>query len=83
MGPVAEELNRGLSDGHRQLKATPVLKGIKEIPAFKQPDWIARLQGERLRGHIARAAQHGQTSDHAGLSPVPGLVRGADFGRRP
>lgn len=44
------------------------------------PDWQTRLFGSTLQRSLLRAAHRGATSDRAGTSFVPGLVRAVDFG---
>lgn len=82
--PVLDEINRNVLKGKESIKYKSVLVGTKLIPFYRQPDWVARLQGERIGASLLTAVQHGQTSDSAGFHPIPSLVRGQPLsGGRP
>lgn len=80
MKPVVDELNRTVLRGKRPIKFEAEVKSVKEVPNYRQPDWMARLQGEQLGKSLRTAIQTGQATDLAGLHPIPALAHGPTFG---
>ncbi len=78
--PVVDEINRTTLHGKHPIVVSPVLKSVETTTALKQPDWMARLQSNRIQQHIMTAAALGQHSDVHGLHPIPGLAFAAEFG---
>lgn len=81
MKPIADELNRTNPD-KTAIKYEATLKPMKSLPQRSQPDFLARLMGENIARSLTIAAQHGHTSDTAGIHPIPGLAHGASYGVR-
>lgn len=80
---VADELNRTALKGKKPINYTPTLVPTKMNPLRRQPDFIARLQGERIGQHITTAIQQGQRSDISGKRhPIPGIAYGASYRRK-
>ena len=80
MKQTVDEINATVLRGKRPIQYVSVLKATAQQPLYRQPDWMARLQGERLGTSITTAAQHGQRSSFVGAHPIPGLAHGAGFG---
>ncbi len=80
MKPVVDELNRTVLRGKRPIVAKPELVPTSQNPLRRVPDWMARLQGERLSESIRKGVQHSETTDLAGRHPIPGLAAGSHFG---
>lgn len=79
---VVDEINRTTLHGKKPLVVEPVLESTETITSLKQPDWMGRLQSNRIPQHIQTAAALGEKSDIHGLHPIPGLAYGAEFGTR-
>ena len=73
--PLLDGINKQ-DASKRPIKYETHLTGIGEIPARRQPDWMARLQSEDLARSVMVAAQHGHTSDTFGPHPIPRLAAG-------
>lgn len=71
---------------NKQLKnptqVTPYLRGLETLPLDRSTDWLARLQYRHLKDTFKRGASEGWKSDLHGTSPMPGLVYGAEFGKK-
>jgi DNA-directed RNA polymerase subunit beta' len=65
----------------KQVRHTPVIKGVDVLPIEVQEDWIARLNFQRLSGTLAQAAREGWRSNIHGFHPVPGLAHATEFGK--
>lgn len=78
---VVDEINNTVLKNHKPIQARPVLESIQTVTGLKQPDWMARLQTNRLQEHIMTAAALGERSDIHGLHPIPGLAHGEEFGK--
>lgn len=77
MKPVVDEINRNALVGRPQIRYESQLKTIGMNPLHQQPDWMARLQGERTVQNLVTGIQHGQTSDVSGRHPIPAIATGA------
>lgn len=76
MKPVIDELNRTTLRGRRPIRYRPTLVPTKMNPLYRQKDFVARLQGERIGQHLTTAMQHGQRSNLRGIHPIPSLAAG-------
>jgi DNA-directed RNA polymerase subunit beta len=76
-----QEANKQLvAQGLQPIQHTPIMKGIDVLPHEVQEDWMAQLNTEGLRKGIMRSAALGAVSDLHGVSPIPGMAYGAQFG---
>lgn len=80
---VIDEINRNVLGGKKPIEYASMLLPTKMVPLRKQPDWIARLQGERIGQSILTGIQHGHRSDVAGRHPIPSLAVGVTVGASP
>jgi DNA-directed RNA polymerase subunit beta' len=80
---VVEEHNRQLPKGTRPVSHKPILKGTGEIPHLITQDWMQRLNYQELHTTLQGAAARAQRSEIHGLSPIPGVAMGSEFGRAP
>lgn len=84
MKPVIDEINRnGAKTNKDPIKATSVLKGIKNIHDFHNKDWMGKLQSENLKKYYLEGAHLGQPTDVHGNHPIPALAYAKEFGRPP
>ena len=78
-----ESFNRdALKGGIAPVKYTPTLVGFSMLPLKKGGDWMTRLNYNHLKKSIVEAAQEGTSSDLHGLSPIPGMMYGVEFGKK-
>jgi len=80
---VIEELKHAGVTSVRTAMKSPVVRPLME-PASRNPllnpDWLVRLGHRYLKQSILEGAHAGQTSNIHGLSPLPSLVFGSEFG---
>jgi len=79
--PVLDEINRTVLKGKKPIEYESHLIPASMIPLRSQPDWMGRLQGERITQSVLTAIQHGHTSTPGGRHPIPGLAIGVAAGR--
>jgi len=80
---AVEQLNKELkAKGQPLVVHKPVLRGVNLLPLDMTTDWMARLNHQKLRGTMMEGAAQGWASDIHGRHPVPGLMYGAEFGRK-
>jgi DNA-directed RNA polymerase subunit beta' len=72
---------RNKRKGKKEVKHTPVIKGVDVLPNEMQEDWVARLNFQRIQSTLTRAAREGWKSAIHGFHPVPGLARATEFGK--
>ena len=77
---VVDEINRTALKGKEPIEYQSMLIPTKMNPLRQQPDWMARLQGERIGQSILTGIQHGQRSDVSGRHPIPALAVGVTVG---
>jgi DNA-directed RNA polymerase subunit beta' len=76
----AEALNR--EKGYKNpIILEPMLRGLETQPLDRSTDWMARLQYRKLKDTYVRGASEGWKTDIHGMSPVPGLIYSAEFGK--
>jgi DNA-directed RNA polymerase subunit beta' len=80
---VKKTLDRlGISEvevGPRPIDDTPFIKGIGQVPLFRD-DWMSQMGYQRLSDAIVEGAAKGQKTDLHGFSPIPAFAYGAEFG---
>ena len=81
MKPTADALNH-TNPSKAPIKYEATLKPMESIPLRRQKDFVARLQGENISRSLTVAVQHGHSTDHAGIHPIPGLAHGAGYNPR-
>ena len=79
--PTIDEINRTVLKGKSPIEYKPMLVPTKTIPHRIQPDWMARLQGERITSSVLTAVQHGHRSNLRGRHPIPSLAVGVTVGK--
>jgi len=77
---VLNSYNSGLKAGERQIKHTPVLKGVNIMPIEMQTDWLARMHTTRLKDTLLEGAAKGWRANLHGPHPIPGMAWGKEFG---
>ena len=76
----AEALNR--EKGYANpIVLEPMLRGLETQPLDRSTDWMARLQYRKLKDTYVRGVSEGWKTDIHGMSPIPGLVYSAEFGK--
>ena len=65
------------------IRVEPVLKGLETLPLDRTTDWLARLEYRKLKETYTRGAAEGWASNIHGMSPIPGVIYSAQFGRPP
>jgi hypothetical protein len=61
----------------------PEMQRVADIPGFKQ-DWMAQFAGSRLKNRLQRSVHSGDAvSNIHGISYIPGLAKGTEFGKPP
>ncbi len=78
---VADELNRTVLKGKKPIRYETELLAASMIPTYREPDFMARLQSERLGENLLRGIQHGHSTDPHGRHPIPALAVGVAVGR--
>lgn len=78
-----EEHNRELPKGKRPIEHTPMIRGISEIPALINPNWMARLNYQELHSVVQQAASTGSRAELHGTHPIPAMAVGSIFGKPP
>ena len=71
---------------NKQLKnptvVTPYLRGLETLPLDRSTDWMSRLQYRHLKDTYKRGGAEGWKSDLHGTHPMPGMIYGAEFGKK-
>jgi DNA-directed RNA polymerase subunit beta' len=78
-----EDHNRNLPKGKKTVEHEPILKGVSEIPALINPNWMARLNYQELHSTVQQAASRGAKAELHGTHPIPGIAVGTEFGKPP
>lgn len=60
----------------------PMLRGLETLPLDASTDFMARLEYRRLKETLSRGASEGWKSDIHGMSPIPGVLYSAEFGKK-
>ena len=77
-----QRANRDIGKGGGQkAEITPILKGVQEVSMAGSEDWMSRLNYRELKKTFMEGGAQGWKSDLHGTSPIPGLVRGTEFGK--
>jgi hypothetical protein len=78
------KINKELrSQGKKEIRHEPTLRGVEMMPLSLQEDWMAKLQHQRLVGTLMDAAATGAASNVHAYHPIPGAAFGAEFGLEP
>ena len=77
---IAGENRRLAKEGKEQIKHTPFLSGIGQIPLKGSDDWIARLNHSHLKDTVLEAAAKGWSAPIHGPNPITSYAHGAEFG---
>jgi intein/homing endonuclease len=80
---AVEAYNRSIhGTTHKPVVHESVLFGSEQIPN-KAQDWMSRLNYRNIKSTIQQAAATRLKSDIHGMSPIPGIAHGKEFGLPP
>jgi len=65
----------------KDVRYTPTLKGVGQMPLAMQEDWMARLNFQKLNDTMERAVREGWKSDIHGYHPIPAAAHASEFGK--
>jgi DNA-directed RNA polymerase subunit beta' len=71
--------NRVSGPKKKDVKYTPMLKGVGQMPLSASEDWMTRLNFQKLNETMERAVREGWTSDIHGFSPIPAIAYASEF----